>query len=101
MKQSREIKEIEEVVILTCQNCIAHRFSTRHDPNKYEKYLRQSFINMNLKIFSLVLLGVMELVEAGIPEDRIKQNPFGQPDIGSFEIFINDKHIFSKLRSKK
>jgi selT/selW/selH-like putative selenoprotein len=79
-----ETLESDYISIEICQNCRLHRFCTRHDEKKYEKY----FSDLSL------------LIQNNFPSLSIfKNKEIENPRLGAFEITFRNELIFSKIKS--
>lgn len=81
-----EPSESDFISIEVCQNCRLHKFCTRHDEKKYEKFFAD---------FSI-------LIKNNFPSMTIIKNQNNDaPQLGAFEITFRSELIFSKIKTGK
>lgn len=96
--------ENEKVYIEHCQGCSSHSWCTKHDETKYSSYYE------NCKGKIVAICPEVQIVANQIPlafkkkfSDDENSKPwegkFCFPRIGAFEIYFQDKIIFSKLET--
>lgn len=72
------------ISIELCQECSKHKWCTRHDEKKYNDLFEE----------------VKKEVQLLYPNVQVLKNPeIKKPQIGAFEVKINDSTIFSKIKS--